>query len=147
MRWYIRSRKHHSRKRPREQRSYPLVRRSRIPQVTLLDRPILTPRGMRLTGAQRSALVLRSFKQYRFPLVGQRVWREHQTPDVQSYPARVLFDDIKQVPAVNSVCQARSLRRRVLFGFQVAGRNKRRSPGRDGTYNRTVDSETSCRRS
>ncbi|UOF77151.1 hypothetical protein [Microviridae sp.] len=147
MRWYQRSRKHHSRKRPREQRSYPLVRRSRIPQVTLLDRISMTPRGMRPLGAQRVSLVLRHIKQYRFPLVGYRALRELTPPYTTLFRSKYIFEDVKQVPAVNSVCQARSLRRRVLFGFQVAGRNKRLSPGRGGTYNRTVDSETSCRRS
>lgn len=144
MRWYRRSRKYHSRQRPRERSSLPLVRRSQVLYPSLLDRPLVASRGIRISSVQRGGLILRHFKQNRFPLVGIRLQREWNATGDQIF--RNMIDVPYQVPAVKSVCHTRSLRRRVLFASRVAGPHMRRSPGRGGTYNRTVDSETTCKR-
>lgn len=47
----------------------------------------------------------------------------------------------------NTVCRKRHERRRQLFRTGIAGRNKRKSPGQNGTYLRTNESEQTCRRS
>jgi len=44
----------------------------------------------------------------------------------------------------HSHCAKRKARRKVLFQIQIAGHNRRRSPGQGGTYHRTAESERPC---
>lgn len=53
--------------------------------------------------------------------------------------------DIPQSNPKQNLCGRRSDRRRILFQNKIAGNNLRKSPGNGGTYNRTPESQTSCR--
>lgn len=114
--------------------------------VTKVSQEFQVPRGMPATTVQRGVMVPHLGKRHRFPLLGIRAAYRANTLDVQTIPRGIRFGVPDFVPAVKSVCQSRATRRRILFGSRVAGPNKRLSPGRGGTYKRTVDSETSCRR-
>lgn len=59
---------------------------------------------------------------------------------------QALTREMNQVEATYRVCARRARRREHLFRIQIAGRNRRRSPGRGGTYRRTLDSLTTCRK-
>lgn len=107
-------------------------------------------RGIRIAYEQRPVVVRRLLKANRLPLVGIRSQIDRigssMVKNVLPQEINWLADQLKGVPAVRSVCQARHQRRRMLFKIGVAGTNKRLSPGRGGTYRRTVDSETSCKK-
>lgn len=49
-------------------------------------------------------------------------------------------------PDHKTVCQKRHERKAVLFARGIAGKGRRRSPGKDHTYKHTSDSNVSCRR-
>jgi len=49
-----------------------------------------------------------------------------------------------RVPSRVFFCLRRKARRQVLFALGVSGRNKRRSPGRGGSYRRTQSSSWRC---
>lgn len=122
------------------------VRRSNYPTVISGIRE----RGVVSRTRQAPVLARRPFTPRppsRFPIIGLRSVREDKWSGGQTDPGRILReikDSLTQIPGVRSVCQARGLRRRILFGSRVAGRNIRRSPGRGGTYRRTADSSTTC---
>lgn len=48
------------------------------------------------------------------------------------------------LPGKVAFCIRRKLRRQALFAFKVAGRNRRRSPGRGGSYRRNQSSSWRC---
>lgn len=41
-------------------------------------------------------------------------------------------------------CVRRKIRKQVLFALGISGRHKRRSPGRGGSYNRSLESNYAC---
>lgn len=143
-RYRLRRKRDRSVKKAREQRStFKEGRRLNYPVV--LSRK---GRGVEIQTRQ-APLLERRYKvpAFRFPLIGLRSQRQLTEIGGQTDPGRILReikDSLQSIPGVRSVCQARSLRRRILFGSRVAGLNIRRSPGRGGTYRRTVDSNTSC---
>lgn len=127
------------------------VPRFNIPRLLLTERlsQNLAPRGIPNPMVQRSVLVRQFLKANRLPLVGLRSQRERvvlRSDQTIDRPLIHQWDVPANVPAVKSVCQARHLRRRLLFKIGIAGIGRRRSPGRGGTYRRNVDSETSCQK-
>lgn len=81
---------------------------------------------------------------FRFPRFKNvvRPFLEHVTEDLHQVPAVELF---KKTPAGQSICSRRGERREVLFAGRIAG-FRGRSPGRGGSYKRTPESTTVCRR-
>lgn len=55
-----------------------------------------------------------------------------------------MHDVYTEVKKGHEHCKVRKSRRQILFSQGVAGFNKRRSPGRGGTYIRTDDSRKGC---
>lgn len=147
------SRQHH-RVKARERSSTLPGRRLVKSRLFLVERlsQDLAPRGIRIPDVQRGVVLRKLFHQAkRLPILGLRSQRERvvmraDQMDHQRDLRSGLKDRLKGVPGVRSVCQARGLRRRILFGFRIAGHKRRLSPGSGGTYRRTVDSETICRR-
>lgn len=85
-------------------------------------------------------------QQERLPLLGLRSQRERQLleqrPPEQFYYPKLL----SSIPGPKSMCERRHIRKGVLFSLRIAGKGLRRSPGKGGSYRRTVESSLSCRR-
>ncbi|WNK13860.1 MAG: hypothetical protein [Microvirus sp.] len=90
---------------------------------------------------------VKTLKKSRLPILGLRSQRERTVTRQnrnELYPGRTaLFSQLKENPASPSICHSRKIRREILFRTGIAGRNRHRSPGRNGTYRRTADSLTS----
>lgn len=137
------------RSRARVQSTYPMMRRSTVPRLVLSESfsQNLAPRGTWSPDVQRGVMVGRIFKPNRLPLLGLRSQNVRTASRYDREALKIpLLDRHVGIPATPSICQARHTRRRILFKKGVAGFGRKRSPGRDHTYKRTPDSETSCKR-
>lgn len=97
--------------------------------------------------------VAASILRRRVPLLGEVIHRYQKDVDTQErrerrakfYSARRLAREMNKVEGTYTICGRRARRREHLFRIGVAGRNRRRSPGRGGSYRRTPDSSYQCR--
>lgn len=78
------------------------------------------------------------------PILREQV--ESQVVPQYQFPSLSVPIRIGKPSASHRICAKRSVRRSVLFASGVAGIGKRRSPGRNGTYYRSSESETTCKK-
>lgn len=100
----------------------------------------------------RQLLKEKSWKEkvWRLPLIGLRsqVRTERMRQRVKDPlgTQRALKESLRERQGTKSVCAQRSQRRQVLFSLKIAGKNRRRSPGKGGHYRRTDQSDMVCRK-
>lgn len=126
-----------SRYRPRR---YALLRQNRTS----------TFKGRRYTPIIQARAMIRK---NRLPLLGLRSQQAFNLSGVESLISNLQIDlrETKdrlhrKIPAKHNVCSIRSERRSALFAIRKAGNGFRKSPGKGGSYRRTPDSETTCRK-
>lgn len=154
MKWYKHRDRDHHRRMPREQSSYSQarVRRLEIPRLMALERlgsvARERPRDLRPVLISR---LRQQPRRDRLPLVGllsQIQDHEMVFPRGNEGPSELAqrreFLDRLRSPEHPAVCKRRKDRRVALFRSQVAGRNRKRSPGQGGTYRRDLNSEREC---
>lgn len=111
----------------------------------------LSLRELKPRALQEAIRGFRSVTKIRFPSLRRIVQRgirssvahmkrEFRLPGIKP---GILTD--RDIPGTKSVCQRRSERRSQLFRMGIAGKNKRRSPGTNGTYRRNEESQLTCK--
>lgn len=114
--------------------------------IRLLDRPKIRAKfGMNKIMAEQREQV----NAFRDRFNRSRVYHRNGFPSkVQSRfknPFQKYFDRISPTKQLQiRICRARRLRKAILFALKVAGKNRRRSPGRGGGYKRSEYSNIKC---
>lgn len=141
--WLKHPRKAHT---SREPRSYlPQVRRSAALQVFTRPPKIKRPTSLPVArGTIKTPKFVAKILKATLPLSRLQRTTHKLTPTLKRGRTTSLLD-IPQSNPKETICGKRKDRRHILFSTKIAGLNLHKSPGNGGTYNRTLDSQTSCR--
>ncbi len=121
--------------------------RNTVPLLALKERLGQDPgsRGRRRKAVQTAVILALNMQRERLPIQGIRSQVKTGIIIRKRREELPYGSPLREIAGTKSICTQRGQRRRRLFSMAIAGKNRRRSPGRGGHYKRTEDSQLHCR--